>query len=253
MARTVLEPSTLSDPLSSDNSSAEQPYARVRPSQAANLQPLTKTAGSSLQVIFRKWFGDLYHEHYQGHAGVSRDLPTKIALSGRPIVLYGHFNEALGFGIRDYYPDVDQFLTVMRDSFARVVSDYFYNVGMDIPVPNLADFVLSYPKNQGGILNYFPFPVTRENYKDLTEQYFVDIGITEMLNETVSRFARKLGKPCPESVPTANISSYTKAPPEHLRDAFRDRNPLDHDVYDYVASRQRDVASPKPSGQSRFP
>ncbi len=209
---------------------------------------IPKTAGSALRLVFKEWFGDRLRQHYRGQGDGPEGLPRKLALCGRPLVLYGHFNGALGFGVRDYYPEVEQFLTVVRQPFARVVSDYFFTLGSGLPVPSLTDFILSYPKNPGGILNYFPGPVTKHNYKDLIEQHFVDIGVTEMLDESVARFATKLGKPNPERLPIVNPSNYSEAVPEKLMDNFRDQNELEHDIYDYVLTRQGKTVAPNQSG-----
>lgn len=209
------------------------------PSKPLIFSHIPKTAGSSLRAVFQHWFGDRCHEHYRDQGNASAGLPQRVAISGRPLVLFGHFNGALGFGIRDYYPEVEQFLTVMREPFARAVSGYFYALGQGVNVPSMDAFVMSYPNNPGGILNYFPFRVTADNYKELIERHFVDIGTTETLPQSVARFARKLGKECPKDLPLINASTYTESVPDHLQDAFRERNGLEVEVYDYVAGLQQ--------------
>ena len=213
------------------------------PSKPLIFSHIPKTAGSSLREVFKDWFGDLWHEHYRGQGHESAGLPKKVAIRGRPLVLFGHFNAALGFGIRDYYPEVEQFLTVMREPFARVVSGYFFSSGQGAELPPIDEFVMSYPNNPGGILNYFPFRVTADNYKELIERHFVDIGTTETLPRSVARFARKLGKACPEDIPVINPSTYTEAVPNHLKDLFRERNRLEFEVYDYVSGLQERLSA----------
>lgn len=105
---------------------------------------------------------------------------------------------------------------------------------------------MSYPNNPGGILNYFPFRVTADNYKELIERHFVDIGTTETLPRSVDRFARKLGKACPENIPVINPSRYTESVPNEPKDVFRERNRLEFEVYDYVAGLQQRLSADAP-------
>ena len=209
------------------------------PSKPLIFSHIPKTAGSSLRAVFQDWFGDRCREHYRGQGHESAGLPKKVAIRGQPLVLFGHFNGAMGFGIRDYYPEVEQFLTVMREPFARAISGYFYSLGQGAKVPPIDEFIMSYPNNPGGILNYFPFRVTADNFRELIERHFVDIGTTETLPQSVARFARKLGKECPENIPVINPSRYTASVPNHLKDVFRERNSLEFEVYDYVSGLQQ--------------
>ena len=209
------------------------------PSKPLIFSHIPKTAGSSLRVVFQDWFGDRCHQHYRDQENGPAGLPKKVAIGGRPLVLFGHFNGALGFGIKDYYPEVEQFLTVMREPFERVVSGYFFSLGQGVNMPSIDEFIMSYPNNPGGILNYFPFGVTAGNHKELIERHFVDIGTTETLSQSVARFARKLGKECPKEIPVINASRYTESVPGHLRDVFRERNKLECEIYDYVSSFQQ--------------
>ena len=42
------------------------------------------------------------------------------------------------------------------------------------------------------MLEHFPRKVTRDNYKEICEKYFVHIGITEQLDESLLRISKKL-------------------------------------------------------------
>jgi hypothetical protein len=89
---------------------------------------IPKTGGTSIRDLFREWFGSGLLTHYK-----SKDaLPTRHDLSciqdsNIPIAIYGHFNQLRNFGITQYYPMVNQFVTILRDPFERAVSRYFFN------------------------------------------------------------------------------------------------------------------------------
>ena len=197
---------------------------------------IPKTAGSSLRSLMRGWFGEEgFHAHYRDGGKLPPRLPEE-QLGGNSVV-FGHFNAALSFGVQDYYPSARQFCTVMREPFARAVSGYFYTKRRGrAQAGGLESFLLAYPSNPGGVLNYFPFPVVRETYRELIDRHFVAIGTTERLDDFVRGLAHKLGRDMPDSIPTENASPYDEPVPTHLRDAFREKHALEYEVYDYVRS-----------------
>ena len=96
------------------------------PSQPLIVIHIPKAAGVSSQQFFRHWFGDGYLSHYfDERQGL---LPPRHDLRGlhseqRPVVLHGHFNRLRHFGVEDYYPEVQQFITILRDPFSQFASD----------------------------------------------------------------------------------------------------------------------------------
>jgi hypothetical protein len=125
---------------------------------------IPKTAGSSVKEIFRAWFGDRLLFHYFNKR--SSEMPPKYDLVAmhtkeQPIVIYGHFNRTRNFGIEHYYPKAEQFITILRDPFERVVSGYFYmrenrKDWIDqsrVPKDKLRDHILN---TKGSMLHYFP-------------------------------------------------------------------------------------------------
>lgn len=145
---------------------------------------------------------------------------------GANSVVFGHFNAALGFGVQDYYPFARQHCAVMREPFERAVSGYFYAKSRGRFKRDIQSFLLSYPNNPGGVLNYFPFPAARESYMELIDRHFVDIGTTKRLDGFVQRLARKLGRDPLEvrAIPQENVLDYDEPVPEHLRDLFAERH-----------------------------
>lgn len=204
---------------------------------------IPKSAGKSVKSIFEQWYGDgLYNNYYNERTA---SLPNKLDLNSlnsktQPVVVYGHFNRNRGFGIEDYYPDVKQFVTIIRDPFETAISTYYYirkiqDTILDqsrIPRCDLREFLLNTPPN---ILNHFPREVTRSNYQALIDEYFIQIGVMERLQKSMEQIRKKLGMPkIAASLPHLNSTPRDQAHPEDLREVYRDKYPLEYEVYDYA-------------------
>jgi len=216
-------------------------YCRDQPLIAIHVP---KTGGVSVKEVFKNWFGsDLYFNYYNE---VSGEMPRKLALdemdckNTRSICIYGHFNKKRGFGTRDYYPKVDQFVTIVRDPFELAVSSYFYlhrvaanwKDNSRRPISDLKQYLLNdYVPNT---LNHFPFDVTIDNYKDGIEKHFICMGITEEMDASISCLAVKLGFSAPDSIDFLNRSERNSFVPYELRGQFKERWPLEYAVYEYA-------------------
>src|SRR5262249_32932794 len=154
-----------------------------------------KAAGLSVKAVFQKWYGDALLDHYFNEREASmpprRDLAS-LHSAARPIAVYGHFNRRRGFGIEEYYPEVKQFVTILRDPFEAAISSYYF-IRKDgaawqdqsrVPKGDLRKFLMETPPN---MLNHFPREVTKENFQEQIETYFVEIGVMEHLGESVRR------------------------------------------------------------------
>jgi len=205
-----------------------------------------KSAGTSVRQVFGRWFGTGLLDHYFDE---QRNLwPPVLDLErlhtpSAPVTVYGHFNRLRGFGVEHDYPQVRQFVTLLRDPYEAAVSAYFYlrqnghewHDQSRIPRQSLHRFLLETPPN---ILNHFPRPVTCDNYREQIEYFFVDVGVMAHLSESMRRIALRLGMPFEESMlPHVNATPRTQAPELDLRDVYRDMHPLEHEVYDHVAAR----------------
>lgn len=207
---------------------------------------IPKTAGTAVRKVMDQWFADQIHEHYYNER--KSRMPIKTRLKPRkfwkkPPVIYGHFNRNRGFGVEDYYPDATQFLTILRDPFETVVSGYFYvrktsDEWIDqsrVPTQSLEDHLRTAEPN---ILNHFPRRMTAENYKDIIEEMFIDIGITESLGPSLQKMAGKLGKSFdPATLKVVNVTQRDQSVTDAHRDQFLEKHPLEVAVYDYVKSR----------------
>jgi len=211
-----------------------------------------KAAGTSVRAVFRQWFGAALHEHYFDEQQHRRppvlDLDA-IAAVGAPVAVYGHFNRLRGFGVEHDYPRVEQFVTILRDPYESAISHFHYlrRAGADwqdqsrIPQGSLRQYLLQTPPN---ILNHFPRVLTRENYREMIERDFVEVGVMEHLGESMRRIAAALGRRFDAAaLPHVNATPRPGPVDEDLRALYRERHPLEHAVYD-EALRRFQAASP---------
>jgi hypothetical protein len=210
---------------------------------------IPKAAGTSTREVFKTWFGAGFHPHYIDESTGS--LPPHIPLRAvfpwknrRPICIYGHFNRLRGIGIATYYPQVRQFVTIVRDPFEQTVSEYFYlrRVAADWadrnrrPTLDLRSFLQTASPN---LLNQFPRPLSLANYRSTLDREFIHIGIAENASVSMAIIAEKLGKPA-LPIPTLNITPRDQEVPYDLKPAFIARHSLEYAIYDLaVATHDR--------------
>lgn len=209
---------------------------------------IPKTAGVSCKTLYREWFGDKLFFHYFNEKTAA--MPKRHDIYGlhtkeSPVAVYGHFNRSRNFGVEDYYPTANQFVTILRDPFERIVSGYFYlrkcaaNYRDQSRVPG--EGVREYVRNLDPkitMLNHFPRSMTLDNYDEIIETLFVEIGITERLEESMRRIALKLNRPYSlNSLEHLNVSERDQPVPYELKDEFIESHPLEYAVYDYVSRK----------------
>ena len=204
-----------------------------------------KTAGISVRTIFTEWFGEGLLRHYANQR--TGNIPAVIdikhpSVPGAPACLFGHFNYQRGFGIPGRYDWVKQFITILRDPLEQTISRYFYlraNSAFRIdqsrvPKGTLEEYIRQEPST---LLIHFPKVLTKENFKDVIEENFIAVGITERVDDTIRLFARRLGFHAPNEVPFQNRSERDQILSPELRDQYADRFPLEHTVYEYCCKR----------------
>ncbi|MGH1413631.1 MAG: sulfotransferase family 2 domain-containing protein [Pelagimonas sp.] len=219
---------------------------RYDPNQPLCYIHVPKTGGRSVRNVFAGWFGQGLVTHYFNDRLAKMHPVADMTHSPEtPMCVYGHFSRKNGLGVEHSFPDITQFLTILRDPVERVVSQYYYQrrpgaVFRDpsrVPDISLREH-LATTKSQ--MLQHFPRDVTPQNYRALIEEYFIDIGFLEDLENSLRRFAKHLGRDIPDQAqPRENAAARDSQTEdiEDLRAVFFDNNPLDHDVYQYAKAR----------------
>jgi hypothetical protein len=199
---------------------------------------IPKTGGSSMKELYKDWFKTGFLTHYKKGG----ELPVKHNLSFKhsketPVVVYGHFNKLRNFGIESYYPDVEQFIAILRDPFERAVSRYYYFKKQSRQQGELRD-VLLHQIPEWSMFCHFPKEITMDNYKEIIETSFVEIGVLEHLEESIERISKKLNKHYePKSVRCHNVAKRDSIVPYDLKDEFIEKHSLEYVVYNYVLSK----------------
>ncbi|WP_299880742.1 hypothetical protein [uncultured Cocleimonas sp.] len=203
-----------------------------------------KTAGISIKEIYKSWFGNRLLFHYSDG---NNTLPPRHSLKENArdgsLCVYGHFNRAKKFGVEHYYPEVNQFVTIIREPFEMAVSGYFYvrktnpnwRDQLNLQKGGLREYLESM---HSGLLNFFPQEVTNDNYVEIIEAKYVEIGVTEFLSESIARIAEKLNQQySPEMLKHLNVAKRDLDVPYELKESFMNRHKLEYSVYNYVLNK----------------
>lgn len=215
---------------------------------------IPKCAGSSFSAVLKTWFGKGYLPHY--HDEQQDKPPEKHKLRsgfwGRKlkpgICIHGHFNHERGNGAESYYPEVDQFITILRDPFDLHLSNYFYvkregkYLGKGAYRSGKVRSVLRNTRTledylgrskKSFIKSFFPPGITISNYKEILDNQFVYIGIAENIQNSVDILAGLLGFER-VIVPCNNASTWDEEVPKGAREEFIDNNQLEMSIYEYA-------------------
>lgn len=214
-----------------------------------------RCAGRSMVFLLSRWFQQGFHRLNQDE---SRDMPTpKLATRDRQgqwlsdvRCIHGSFDHGLGCGLPYSYPEVRQYLTVLRDPFDVAVSMYFSlkqnshqgegglaNLSPDFgeQFPSVADYLRHYPYR---IFQHLPIDIDLTNYWQKLSERFVYIGIFEDLTASIKTIAELLGQK-PFEIPRLHASIYDEPVPESLRETFYRDYPLLKRIYDFAAAHYR--------------
>jgi hypothetical protein len=190
----------------------------------------------------KEWFGRKLYKHYFQQYNA---LPPKQKLKPG-ICIHGHFNRTKGFGVMDYYPNVDQYISVLRDPIEIAISNYFFwkfkarekqlQLGIieeegEHDYQNIDDFFTKRPRSH--LLNFMPTELTIDNYREIFDKYFVYIGVVEDIQVSVNILAEKLGFPVVE-IRQINPSARDEELSDDIRDEFIANNQLEFEIYNYI-------------------
>lgn len=225
------------------------------PTQPIIYTHMPKCAGSSLLRQLRRWYGPQYHKLNQDETQdilLPRIKTRDEAGNWRSDVkvIHGHFDHGRGYGLPDYFPEINQYFTILRDPFDLCVSMYFFAKGKSLrgefwfrgkqvdirdQFPCVESYIESYPY---WIYNHLPQDMTLDNYRRKLQGKFVYLGVFEDLRVSMNHLASILGKPYQE-FPKFNVSTYDEQIPSHLRQKFYDDYPLLKAVYEYAKRTYR--------------
>ncbi len=227
-------------------------YSRDRPLISIHIP---KCAGFSFTDVLKSWFGKRLFEHYYEEKSctlpIKHNLLTESGQRVPDICIHGHFNNKRGFGVDEYYPHEKQRITIIRDPWELHISTYFYVLkqagsmkggaivkGKDHPIIRNSWTLTDYlEKGRGSyLLDFFPESINMSNYKEVLDEYYMFIGLTEKLQESTESLAETLGKN-PIEVPKKNISTRFEQATQHQKDIFYSKNELEQCIYEYVESK----------------
>lgn len=175
---------------------------------------IPKCAGTSIDILLKKWFREKFSRH-----GLNKESPyyRTTPYEVKPgMCISGHFSRSKGIGVRDIYPEVDQWITFLRDPFEIALSYYFF-----------------WKRKRSFIPDFMPVPVTIDNYQEVLDNYFVHVGIVEALQASVDILADKLGFPR-EKVNRFNKFERDETVSAEVKEEYVNNNRLQYLVYNYV-------------------
>lgn len=222
------------------------------PSKPLIFSHIPKTAGTSVRDVFASWYGPNLLLHYKKEKRPPAHDLDNPPEPGRPVIVYGHFHSRRGLGIDKYYPHVDQFVTILREPLERVVSGYFFmtkNETMRRAFPvaarlTLEQYVSGWPKL--GVLRrhgepmscFLPRNFNKDNFKEIFDTLFVEVGVTEFLEASMNRIAEKLGFDFDGAqLQHLNAAKRDREVPDDIKAKFIERNALDYEMYNYARDR----------------
>ena len=213
---------------------------------------IPKTGGSSLVRALERWFpaGRLI-KHYRGKSG---GLPVRHTLQG-PVCVHGHFNAARGFGVAQYYPQVDQFMTFLREPFDRFQSLWFFlnrmkREGRPVEAldgdPDFQTFLhlraaeQMQNRNSYSFVWQFPDVANHTDIGDLMDRRFVFVGIMERYRESLDALAAVLGKP---KAPAVHFNKTKRADNacEAWRPFYEKHFAAEFEIYEAALARNADL------------
>lgn len=198
-----------------------------------------KCGGTSTRTVFEYWFHKNLFLHYKQF----NNLPCTNISDFQ--CFYGHFNSKFSFGVKDYYPEVTQYIALFRNPIQKHLSVYTTALkrlkqgkpagikDSDMRFLNsVDDFFINVKSN---LLNPFPFEFTPINYEKIINDNFIHILLTERLEVGVYICSLKLKKPfiCP---PKLNIGNQAPLPSEKALEIFKENNYLEFLIYNYLFS-----------------
>ena len=227
-------------------------YNRKKPLVSIHIP---KCAGTSFRSVLKKWFKKKLYLHYFDEK--NNVMPPSYNLKSgilkrrfkKGVCIHGHFNKARGFGVLDYYPEIDQFITILRDPFEVALSNYFYGIRLDqarfrdghpLRTKNQFKDIADYFRRRSSyLLDFFPYELTLNNYEKLLDNYFVYVGVLEDIQTSINMLAQKLGLPEEVSIGYENISERCEDVLQNMREEFMNNHELEYAIYNHALTNYK--------------
>lgn len=206
-----------------------------------------KCAGTSVAKQFKIWFGlKLYFSYFNENKGKKPNRVRLYKLLSKSyrsnLCIYGHFNSNRGFGVKDIYPELNQYVSILRNPTDVIISNFYYLQKTStnwkdksrVPSSNLS--IYEYAKScELNYLNHFPPGITLDNFKEFIQSNFLFIGIAEELEISLNILSQIIGKKKPDKIDTLNVTKRDDSiDVVEINDILRKRFILEYLVYDYV-------------------
>lgn len=220
------------------------------PEQPVIFSHMPKCGGSAFIRLLREWFGSGYHKLNQDET--QDTLLPRIATQdadGHWLAdvhcIHGHFDNGRGYGLPYYYPEINQYFTILRDPFDIAVSMFFFckqrsregkfwyrgrQENILDKYPDVEYYLREYPY---WIYNHLPQDLNGQNLEERMSERFVYVGVQEDMPTTINRLAGIFGK-WDAALPRFNESDYDEPVPGWLRDRFYENYPLLKKIYDFA-------------------
>lgn len=236
-------------------------FRAADPDAALILLHIPKTAGTTLSIILMKKFGeDATRAVTGGPIGRNAFASEPESVRGAPRLFIGHQS----FGMHQHIPRPCEYVTVVRDPVARVISHYHhvrnepnhymhrYTLGQRLTLEQYAANPIKTDELDNGqtrmLADYAlsqSVPIGRPERSLLDsaianlERSFCCVGLTERFDETMVLLTDALGwERVPGYLPARVSANKPKEPPsQSVVDTIREFNALDVELYDWVAQR----------------
>ena len=167
---------------------------------------IPKTGGNSVLELLKVWFSSdrlFFHYKVGANAPIRHDLPPAACV-------FGHFNSARGWGALEYYPNINQYITFLREPYDRFLSQWFFlnqlkrtgstiqgledDPTFEVWLHRRAD-EQAIGRNSFSFLCHLPFVPEVGSIDKVFENNFVFVGIMERFVESINCLAKILGTP----------------------------------------------------------
>ncbi len=210
---------------------------------------IPKCGGTSLINVLSKWYGTRFYQHYfdEVNAKMPSKAPVKTFFGGyrSNLCIHGHFNRNRKFGVDDYYPEIRQAITFVRDPLEIQLSVFYYNHkmmeqgksfrdGKKREITSDIDEFLE--AGTPFIKSFLPENMSLENMDHYFNDYFVHVGIMEDYQKSMDVLAEKLKKPKVQ-VSKENAAVRFSNPSQSSIEKFKSRCAFEYALYDYAVKQ----------------